>query len=143
MSLVVELHLRARRTDARRVPSRQLFSLVTFDDAVRDLFEGIEEWYEPRGYSGFFLRKWFGGHSEKPFRQRLRRDLRQVARWLRRQSARNFREAAEAGLQLDLFVGVYSGEGEWPLKLGSELLSACKNLGLSVTTEAKIRWPAD
>jgi hypothetical protein len=149
MSLVIELHLRARRTDGKRVTSRQLFALATFDDSVKDLFDGGgEEWFEPRGYSGLFLTKWFGGSQgnrdlEKSFRHRLRRDLRRIAGWLRRQPARPFREAAQAGLQLELFVGVYSDEGEWPLRLGPELLAACKDLGLSITTETKITWPAE
>jgi hypothetical protein len=149
MSLVVELHFRVMRTDGRPVTSRQLFSLVRFDDAVKDLFDDVEDWFEPRGYSGLYLHKWIGGGfrraplRERQFRERVRRDLRQVARWLRRQPAPTFRSAAEAGLQAELFVGVYStGEGEWPLRLGRELLSACEALGLCVITEEKISWTA-
>jgi hypothetical protein len=61
VSLLVELHLRAVRADGRRVASHQLFSLVTFDDPVKDLFEDVEDWFEPKGYSGLHLCKWCVG----------------------------------------------------------------------------------
>jgi hypothetical protein len=122
---------------------------VTLDSPVKDLFEDVEDWFEPKGYSGLYLCKWCDGGfqsdpgREKVFRERVRRDLRRVAGWLRRQSAQAFRGAAEAGLQCELFLGVYSdGEGEWLLRLGAELLSACEELGLAVVTETKIRWTA-
>jgi hypothetical protein len=149
MTLVVELHLRVRRTDGKRVTSRQLYSLVTFDDSVNDLIEDVVDWFEPGGYSGFHLCKWFGGgfrqapEQEKQFRKRLRRNLRRVARWLRRQPALADPGAARAGLLLDLWVVIAScHEGERRLSLGPELLSACKDLGLSITTETKMSWPA-
>jgi hypothetical protein len=146
MSLVVELHLRARRGDGRRVSSRQLFSLVAFDDSVTSLFDDVIDWFEPRGYAGLHLCKWYASGSESPkqFQARIRRDLRRVAQWLHHQSPPAYREAVRAGLSLDLFLGIeLKNEAEWHVHLGAELLSACRRLGLSITTNTTRSWSAE